>query len=991
MSQPRVVAASLTLWAAFQLYQPTNALLINYQSTNLGLLPNGYNLATSNQAPPSPSPANGNPSPLEGQYRSIDQTNNNQLQIQQQQQQQPQEQYHSNQPTGLSGHPLQSQQSFSPTSTTNNNPRNGQQTAISDRDASPIFRFNAIAQNSTTVKLVWSLMSGYTADSFEIRYGPVPDYDVYSLTLNGSARDATIGMLQPGQLYQFALRGFHGGGGSDAESNARSHSWKPQIHLVRMPAPNHHHNQKPNHLVENGEITPLGVKAEGKSNQSIQLSWTEQDRPLNLPNSKRVNIIRYHVLSSPESSPTETTTTTTTQTPGAQNATANIKYYYLNTTEAHNRDNRITINRLAPATEYAFAVKTAYYSPDMKKLFTSSGFSMDTSAKTFNLEPSAPRNFTIQPIASVGSATTTTTNTNETNTTQSNESMAQVELTWAPPESPNGQLRGYVIMLSLEPTLPDYDWTRTQVNDPNATYWFYGNLKRGINYYFKMRAVNQRGQSADSEMRLFVLPPTAKQSLDRMSAPIPANNILMMIVLCLIAILFVLFLVVSLLFCRSQGGSSKARRKSSMRTAGYATTNNQDDTSSSGPKLNGFASTNSSSTVTGRMGTLARRSRLPGAGGDSSSKPDFWISAMDQQQQAIAAAANNSEIKSNISDKSDINMAAMVSIQRDSPQQYTTQTTQLAPMLPEYRFQQQVAEQQLMHQVQQQQSHYHTGHQFQTALGFDQMDNATASALMTLSKRQQQQLQKYQIQFASSTGGSGGAQTNQQAPSPHQEPPPPPPLNIEQQQQQQQQHQPIYGTHQHLNSTRSLRIHRPTLYDPVSGSFVQQQQQDTPPNYNSHLNSMLNGVHHQLQSFNNQANPITSTGSNTLQFHNQASHHNHQTSTLLSRRSTNTLRSFSGQSGGGGGLYGQLGGQFAASPPTSQGGPHLLQSHQAVINQLNNQSSFPPLPLKHVSAVRPQVMSSLEDQIEMELAEKQAEQQNSLQQQQQQQLQDPQT
>lgn len=180
-------------------------------------------------------------------------------------------------------------------------------------------------------------------------------------------------------------------------------------------------------------------------------------------------------------------------------------------------------------------------------------------------------------------------------------------------------------------------------------------------------------------------------------------------------------------------------------------------------------------------------------------------------------------------------------------------------------------------------------------------------------------------------------------------------------------------------------MHQRTLYDPVSGSFVQQQDNGGPPNYSSHMHPA--GMQASAAFGGNQ--------SNTLQFHPQ-----HQSNTLLSRRSTNTLRSFQ-TSQGSSALYGQLAGAgqmttgFAApmAPPNSGAGSlqqqpqQLLQSHQAVINQLNN-STYPSLPLKHVSAVRPQIMSSLEDQIEMELAEKQsnggADHQLSQQQQQQQ-------
>jgi len=770
-----------------------------------------------------------------------------------------------------------------------------------ERDG-PIFRYQGIALNSTTIKLIWNLRNGYHADYFDIQWGPIPDAThVFSVSkLNGTARDYTFHQLQPDTLYQFQLHGYNG-----------DHIFKPQLVAVRTPPVGKSQQET------NRDIMPLGVKAESKSNNSIQLSWTEPERPSYVRNSVRVNIIRYYI--NPSLAPSAGQ--------AGNESTATPQYHYLNITNA--RESRLIVQKLKPATEYAFAVKTAYYTPDMKRLYTQSGFSMDTLAKTFDIEPSAPKNFNIQPLA----------------TSKEDSASGQggkLELSWLPPDSTNGQLRGYVILYAHEQSAPEEQWIRIDVNGAHINNWYVANLRPGASYYFKIRAINQRGQSPDSETRLYVAPGMAPS--DKMiNIPIPTNNILLLIVICMVAILFVLFLIVSKLACKT----GRKPRKGSLNAQNQKS---QQNSQSAMPKLNGFASTNSSSAVTARVGTLARRRD------NNQAKPDFWISAMDQQLEA----------KTNVSEKSnsELNMA-MVSIQRDSPQ---FATTQLAPALPDYRLapNQTAQNDHLMQQYQHHsQGHYHSG-QFGGPLAYDQMDNATASALMTLSKRQQQQMQKYQIQFASavsppaSLGNNGG----QQAPSPHQQPPPPPPpLNIEQQQQQ-LQHQSLYGTHQPLANTRSLRVHRPTLYDPVSGSFVQSAD-NGPPNYSSHT------AHH-VHPTTLLNNPQFNTSS-TLQFHP------HQTSTLLSRRSTNTLRSFQNSANATYGLLGnQSGGtnQFGAPTVGANQQPQLLQSHQAVINQLNN-STYPSLPLKHVSAVRPQIMSSLEDQIEIELAEKEKQHQQS--------------
>lgn len=840
-----------------------------------------------------------------------------------------------------------------------------------DRDGA-IFRYHALALNSTTVKLVWSLLNAYHADYFDIEWGPIPDSPhVFSARkLNGTSRDFTVHGLEPDSWYQFQLQGYHG-----------DHAYRPQLVEIRTPISGG--GGKLHQDFVNKEIMPLGVKAEAKSNNSIQLSWTEAEKPNQFRNSNRVNIIRYYInptlhqqqqLSPSASSANNNNDNSTTP----SLAPVAPQYHYLNVTNP--RESRLIVQKLKPATEYAFAVKTVYYSPDMKKIFTQSLFSMDTIAKTFDLEPSPPRNFTIKPVPGFPD---------------------QSELNWLPPESPNGQLKGYKVLYANEQNAEK--WGQINLNDTN-NHWYVQNLTYGQGYFFKVRAINQRGQSIDSDILHYIvpfpqqssLPPPSDKSINMPA--VPANNVLLLIIICMVAILFLLFLIVSKLACRTRSSSRKPRKGSLTGTSTnhhqqqqkLITANgslnssslNQSGVGGGIPKLNGFASVNSSSTVAARVGTLARRRDHNTS--SNNSRPDFWISAMDQQ----------ADIKSNISEKSnsDLNMA-MVSIQRDSPQ---FATTQLAPALPDYRFTTATTNNTSDHlNMQQSGGHYHQGQTFNNTLAYDQMDNATASALMTLTKRQQQQMQKYQIQFAT-TGGNlqppnsmhpamgtinqlqPQQQQQTQAPSPHQQPPPPPPLNIEHQHQQQQQS--LYGTHQALANTRSLRLHRPTLYDPVSGSFVQSAE-GGPPNYNSH--NM-----HPLMNQNNQFN--LPGVSNTLQFHP------HQTSTLLSRRSTNTLRSF--QTGAP--TYGQLSANnsansFAVPPPPNtlnsivtsqqqqqqqQQPQQLLQSHQAVINQLNN-STYPSLPLKHVSAVRPQIMSSLEDQIEMELAEK--EQQDQQQQQQQ--------
>lgn len=878
---------------------------------------------------------------------------------------------------------------------------NNQQQQPQARDVDPVFRFQAISLNGTSVKLVWNLRSNAGhVDNFDIVWGPMPNgmaaYEVRNL--DGSTRDYTITQLDPNVAYHFQLN-----------YRAGNMAFKPHYAVIK---PKVSHNEGANQV--NREIMPMGLKAQAKSNNSIQLSWIEAEKPATLQYAVRVNFIRYHVVHS---------TTGTTSTLGTSNSDQQplqnnpIQYYYLNATAPP--DSRIIVQKLKPATEYAFAVKTAYYSPDLKRVYTQSSFSMDTMARTFDLEPTAPRNLTLQ-------------------LHQPNEreiqsgSLGQLELSWMPPESPNGQLKGYQILYAIEDSnKPDEEWRRIEASGASTNNWNLSGISHGLTYYFKIRAQNQRGYSQDSETRQFkapVKPPPAaiiQPTNDHIGSgigdslintPIPQNNILLIIIICGFLVFSILALVVGRFLCA--GSSSQRSRKAAARKSsnssnlsnqqqqqqngnvnggvGAIKTGSFDDDSVSGLSRNpllsnggGLISANVSKAsnfatagLSTRMSTLARRrDNNSGSTASANGKGDYWISAMGGGEQGQHQLDNFSSSFANEKAQLQQDALAAVSIQ-DGAQQFAT--TQLASNLPEYqRFVSSGSEQ--LYGQHQQQSHYRPGHQFGVS-NFDQMDSA--AALMTLTRRQQQQLFKYSGQFIVPTMG---VPTSQSRSSPNQQPPPPPPLNIEQQQHQLQhlQQHSIYGTHHGNSSTRSLRLHRPTLYDPVSGSFIQAPAAgEGPPNYNASSN---NGHFHASTLMANQqqqlAANLSSVGnSNTLQFYP------HQSSTLASRRSTNTLRSFQNATGGQQQqqvIYGQLaGGQapffgitqqqnsflgLSASANTQQP-QKVIQSHQAVINQLNQSSNNTALPLKHVSAVRPQIMSSLDDQIELELAEKEQQQ-----------------
>lgn len=550
--------------------------------------------------------------------------------------------------------------------------------------------------------------------------------------------------------------------------------------------------------------SPIGLKAETVSPTSVILTWSSELNNHKQPNFIRTVMVRYYI--------------------NGQSSASNSKNF--TTTE-----NKVTLDDLKPNTEYGFAVKTFLHFLD-GRYYKDSGWSMDAHTKTSEGEPTVPRDFNLQSFITENGLVDAT----------------KVELQWMPPDSSNGELRGYMISYSAE----DGNTSKDLEISADVTNYVIQNLIPENRYNFKIRARNNRNSGPFTEAKTYQAPGTATLIPN---PAIPLNLIILFVVAILVIIVALTF-VVTYLTCRS--------RKSNKQAAKLATAiqqNQQAQVSKTNVVYGTTASVN-------RMATIGRRRETR--------PPDLWIN----QDQV--------DTKSTISEKSPSEMnLAMVSIKRDSPK-FTTQLAGSADI----RFQPQNNSM----------GHYQTSPPQSNYIYYDETDHL--GDIQTLNKRHQQRMQlpPPPSQLQSNTN------LNQQMPiitSPHQQPPPPPPLNIEQQSQ-------LYNSG-NMHNTRSLRINRPLLYDPVAGSFQ---------------GDMVNHVTH---------------------------HSHHPISTLSRRSSTNTMRSFQT-------YHSQM------MPTMPQAPTPILQNHQAVINQLIT-TPYPALPLKHVSAVRPQIMSNTQE-LDMTLEEK---------------------
>lgn len=183
---------------------------------------------------------------------------------------------------------------------------------------------------------------------------------------------------------------------------------------------------------------PVGLSANVISPTSVILSWTDTSIPTRRSDSRQY-VVRY----------------------SSTFHTSNPKYKYLNTTKQS-----ILIEDLKPYTQYEFAVKISKGRDDTT-------WSMSTYNTTQESPPSSwPEDFTV--VAS------------------RDEDPTKVYLHWQPPEQPNGQITGYVILYTTNKNTADKDWALEPVAEDKLTTVLH-DLTPDTTYYFKIQVKNNQG------------------------------------------------------------------------------------------------------------------------------------------------------------------------------------------------------------------------------------------------------------------------------------------------------------------------------------------------------------------------------------------------------------------------------------------------------------------------------------------------------------------
>lgn len=262
---------------------------------------------------------------------------------------------------------------------------------------------------------------------------------------------------------------------------------------------------------------PVGLKANVLSSSTVILRWTDTAlSPSQTASDNRYYVIRY-TSNFRSSSP---------------------KYKFVNATKTSHM-----IDDLRPSTQYEFAVKVVRGRQE-------STWSMSVINSTLESAPtSAPRDLTI---------------------VQDADDASSLRLQWQPPKFPNGQITGYVILYTTDPSLNDRDWSvQALVGDKmNA---LLNNLLPETTYYFKIQAKNEKGSGpvsshvshrTSSDLSSSSTSSTATISLTQQS--------LYIIIAGISAVTLVLLLIVSLLLCRSRRLNAIDRKRKGYSTPGMS-------------------------------------------------------------------------------------------------------------------------------------------------------------------------------------------------------------------------------------------------------------------------------------------------------------------------------------------------------------------------------------------------------------------------------------
>ncbi|KAK0424070.1 hypothetical protein QR680_008482 [Steinernema hermaphroditum] len=371
---------------------------------------------------------------------------------------------------------------------------------------------------------------------YQIGWGiNVPDVEL--VQVGSSLRQYTITGLKPNRDYVISLRAFNRiGNGFPIYETVRTTNFGQRL----TPGGGAFKNSK-EQMKNKNHLTPMGVRAESVSSNSIRVSWTDPNEEehahlFNVP----LFIIRY-----------------------SSSSDDGGKYRTVNTSETEH-----IVDGLRPNTQYEFAVK----------IISSNQWSMTTVNRTQPAAPSsAPRDLTIIP-------------TQDPNT---------IILNWQPPKYANGEVEEYMIYYTDRADTPDSNWLVDSVKGDRLSIQV-TKLVPKTTYYFKVQARNVKGYGPLSSVSSYAPPELGGYSKggfgggsshDRKGASfnffnhdIVKNNMLYVIIGVVVFIIVLPFIIMACIcMCRSKD-SEKRRQQGYMqgRTLG---SRNGKTPSGTGPDL----------------------------------------------------------------------------------------------------------------------------------------------------------------------------------------------------------------------------------------------------------------------------------------------------------------------------------------------------------------------------------------------------------------------
>uniref|UniRef100_A0A1I7ZQQ0 Down syndrome cell adhesion molecule-like protein Dscam2 n=1 Tax=Steinernema glaseri TaxID=37863 RepID=A0A1I7ZQQ0_9BILA len=269
----------------------------------------------------------------------------------------------------------------------------------------------------------------------------VPDVEL--VQVGSSLRQYTITGLKPNRDYVISLRAFNRiGNGFPIYETVRTTNFGQRLTPGGGPFKNAKETTKNKH-----NMTPIGVRAESVSSNSIRVSWTDPNEDehallFNVP----LFTIRY-----------------------SSSSDGGGQQRYMNTSEPEH-----VVDGLRPNTQYEFAVR----------IIGSTQWSMAAVNRTQPAAPSsAPRDLTIIP-------------TQDPNT---------IILNWQPPKYANGEVEEYLIYYTDRADTPDSNWLVDSVKGDRLSIQV-TKLVPKTAYYFKVQARNVKGYGPLSSVSSYTPP-----------------------------------------------------------------------------------------------------------------------------------------------------------------------------------------------------------------------------------------------------------------------------------------------------------------------------------------------------------------------------------------------------------------------------------------------------------------------------------------------------